>query len=140
MAKCELLSRITTLFDYTVRRETHHIAFAIPIPIRTQTICDMEPEYEDDGLRGISYEIDEDSFPYGFFKDVDYSETLVTVGTAKVKKNNGRKNGGGIISVEPGSTLKKEKKEKKTTPGSLRGNKGGNAHGGRQLVAPFGRK
>ena len=88
----------------------------------TSTVCEMEAEYEEDNIQGMVYDIDESTFPYGFFRDVEYSETLVSVGKAKVKRNNG-KHGGGVLSVEPGSSLKKEKKEKKQSPSKLRGSK-----------------
>jgi hypothetical protein len=91
----------------------------------TSTVCEMEAEYEEGNIQGMVYDIDESTFPYGFFRDVEYSETLVTVGKAKVKRNNG-KYGGGVLSVEPGSSLKKEKKEKedkKQPTSKLRGSK-----------------
>ena len=79
----------------------------------------MEPEYED-GISGIAYVIDEESFPDGYLAAEDMSETLITISSA-VKKNgkNGR-----MIGVANGATVKKEKKEKKEKQRKLRGGSG----------------
>ena len=76
----------------------------------------MEPEYED-GISGIAYVIDEESFPDGYLAAEDMSETLITISSA-VKKNgkNGR-----MLGVANGATVKKEKKEKKEKQRKLRG-------------------
>jgi hypothetical protein len=76
------------------------------------------------------------SFPYGFFYDVQYSETVLTISTATIRRaRNGvdaagvdgkpntsasRSHGGGIISMKEGSTVMKER----------RGNGNGNGGGG----------
>ena len=77
----------------------------------TSKVCVMDASYEE-GITGISYELDESTFPYGWDKDVEWSETVMTISQASVKKDRG-KHGGGVISVVPGATIKKEKKEKK---------------------------
>ena len=62
----------------------------------------------------------------------------MTISKAAVKKNSGKR--GGILAVEPGATLKKEKKEKKNpqSQGRLRGSSSGSLFGRRQLAPTTG--
>ena len=85
------------------------------------TVCEMEAEYEEGNIAGVTYELDEATFPYGFFRDVEYSDTLLTISKAAVKKSNKGKHSGGVLAVEPGSSLKKEKPKKNLSQGKLRG-------------------
>ena len=91
----------------------------------------MEPGYED-GYRGITYDLVESSLPHDFYEGVECSETLVTVSEAVVTKKRGK--GGGLLSIKPGATVTKEKKEKKDKPV-----KGNNLRGkGESNPIPFG--
>lgn len=65
---------------------------------------------DEDGIARVAYEFDESTLPYGFYKDVDFSKTTVTISAASLIKKAGGKHGGGKIVVQPGATIKKEKK------------------------------
>ena len=108
-----------------------------PHPLRRPTIaCVLDSIYEGDSISGTTYELDVSSFPYGFFYDVEYSETILTISSASIQramvgvdavgvggkpnKPASRSHGGGIISMKESSTATKER----------RGNGNGNGGGG----------
>lgn len=82
-------------------------------------VCEVTDE---DGIAGIAYEFDESTLPYGFYKDVEFSKTTVTISAASLIKPSG-KYGGGKIVIQPGASIKKEKKTGKMNKGNsnLRG-------------------
>jgi hypothetical protein len=77
--------------------------------------------YEGDSISGTTYELDVLSFPYGFFDDVEYSKTILTISSASIKRARGgsraagvggkptNSHGGGVISMKKGATTKKER-------------------------------
>ena len=70
--------------------------------------CVLDSEYEGDSISGITYELDVSSFPPGFFKDVEYSWTNLTISSASVKRaGEDDEHGGGIISMKKGATATK---------------------------------
>ena len=71
--------------------------------------CVLDPEYEGDSISGITYELYTPSFPPGFFKDVEYSKTALTISKALIKMaGGGSKHGGGVISMKYDATATKE--------------------------------
>jgi len=87
-------------------------------PLSGTTVCVMDAQYEEGNLGGIAYTLDEATLPYGWTKDVEWSETVLTISKASVARNRG-KHGGGVISAKPGASVLKEKKN--NPQGSLRG-------------------
>ena len=103
---------------------------------RSTVACVLDPVYEGDSISGTTYELNVSSFPYRFFYDVKYSETVLTISSASIRrarvgvdaagvggkpsKPASRSHGGGIISMKEGSTATKER----------RGNGNGNSGGG----------
>ncbi|KAL3783672.1 hypothetical protein ACHAW5_007501 [Stephanodiscus triporus] len=76
---------------------------------RSTVACMLYPEYEGDSISGITYELYTPSFPHGFFEDVDYSTTDLTISAALVKTAGaGREHGGGVIVLKNGATATKE--------------------------------
>lgn len=69
----------------------------------------LYPEYEGDSISGITYELYTPSFPHGFFDDVEYATTDLTLSQALIKTAGGRgKHGGGVIFMKNGATAAKE--------------------------------
>ncbi len=106
--------------------------------MRRPTIaCVLDSIYEGDSISGTTYELDVSSFPYGFFYDVEYSETILTISSASIQramvgvdavgvggkpnKPASRSHGGGIISMKNGTKAKKERLDN----GNGNGNGGG---------------
>ncbi|KAL3778796.1 hypothetical protein ACHAW5_006762 [Stephanodiscus triporus] len=89
-------------------------------------VCVVDPEYEGASISGTTYELDESSFPYNFFDDVEYSSTVLTISTASIRKSTVGRNGGGIISRKKGATATKERldRSKRVVVGGLRGSNG----------------
>ncbi len=79
--------------------------------------CILDSDYEGDSISGITYELDVPSFPLGFFDDVEYSKTVLTISAAYILRaksggnpvNAASGHGGGIISMKNGATSKKER-------------------------------
>ncbi len=81
---------------------------------RSVIVCVLDMEYEGDSISGTTYELDVPSFPYGFFDDVDYSKTILSIS-----------HGGGVISMKNGATAKKEwRNNDGDGSGGLRGSNG----------------
>ncbi len=81
---------------------------------RSAKVCVLDAEYEGDSISGMAYELDVPSFPNGFFDDVEYSKTILTISSASIKRVGGgggkpvNSHGGGVISMKKGATAKKE--------------------------------
>lgn len=96
---------------------------------RSTVACVLYPEYEGDSISGMTYELDVSSFPSGFFDDVEYSKTVLTISEASILRARGGGNsanpaighGGGIISMKNGTKAKKERLDN----GNGNGNGGG---------------
>lgn len=117
MTTCKFRPWSTRRVPLNVRTLIH--AFSLPYPLSgTTTVCIMDAQYEEGNLGGIAYTLDEGTLPYGWAKDVEWSETVLTISKASVARSRG-KHGGGVISVKPGASVSKEKK--KHPQGNLRG-------------------
>ena len=104
---------------------------------RSTVACVLDPEYEGDSISGITYELNIPSFPPGFFKDVEYSKTALTISKALIKTAEGGKHGGGVISMKYDATATKELRG---NGNGLRGNSNAVEKGSRRLAPKGGNR
>lgn len=104
---------------------------------RSAIVCVLDMEYEGDSISGMTYELDVPSFPYGFFDDVEYSKTILSISSASIRRAGGGRgaagvggkqtnsHGGGVISMKNGATAKKKRRDRDGDGnGGLRGSNG----------------